>query len=403
MSDLTRPASSPILIADDDEMARILMREALEQQGFVVIEAVDGQDALLRFAETRPAMLIADVMMPKMDGFELCRALRRRPDGAYVPVLMATGLDDVSSIERAYEVGATDFIAKPIHWLILGHRVRYMLRAGQAFDALHQNEQRLVAAKNAAEAASRAKGEFLANMSHELRTPLNAIIGFSSLIRDQALGASSEKYGEYAELIATSGTHLLNIINSVLDLAKAESSQLTLDESNVDIRAAATFSGEIVAELARKAEIDFGIELDDDLPGLFADSVKLRQILINLLSNAVKFTPPGGRVRLRARLSAERGVIFEIEDSGIGISDEKLPIALAPFGQVDSGLNRKFDGAGLGLPLTKHLVELHHGVLRIASTPGRGTLVTVEFPAARLRPLPRQTRPGPDAAAERTG
>jgi signal transduction histidine kinase len=360
-----------------DPVVRALMRASLEGDGFGVIEATDGVDACRQCATSRPDLLVVDVVMPQMDGFELCRKIRRNPDWAFLPILMATGLDDVDSITQAFEAGATDFIAKPIQWVILNHRVRYMLRASQAFDEL--GEQR-----NAAEAASKAKTEFLANMSHELRTPLNAIIGFSQMMRDSAVGPLSEKYVEYAGIIADSGEHLLAIINDVLDLAKTESNRLVLVEQDVAIARVVELSRSIIGEMARKAGVGFAVELEDGLPTLCADPAKLRQILINLLSNAIKFTPAGGKVSLTVAREPAGGILFRIADTGIGISTEQMQLVFTPFGQVDSRLARKYGGIGLGLPLTKRLIELHDGTMEIASRPGEGTVVTARFPRERL-------------------
>jgi signal transduction histidine kinase len=373
-----------ILIVDDDPIVRSLMRAALEGDGHEVVEAADGEAAVGVYERQRPRLLIADVVMPSMDGFALCRELRRRPESAYLPILMATGLDDVPSITKAYEAGATDFIAKPLNWAILCHRVRYMLRASQAFDELRLNRDRLAVAKEEAEAANRAKTEFLANIGHELRTPLNAIIGFSTMMRDRTYGPLAARYVEYAAAIAESGAHLLAVINGILDMARAEANRLMLVEEEVEIARAVAFSLSTIEEMARRTEIDCRCEIPDDLPRFLGDAAKLRQILINLLSNAVKFTPAGGRVRLVVERTPEDGFAFRIEDNGIGIPPDKLPIALAPFGQVESGLDRQYNGVGLGLPLTKQLVELHGGTMAIASEPGKGTVVTAYFPKERV-------------------
>ncbi|MGA8400940.1 MAG: hybrid sensor histidine kinase/response regulator [Stellaceae bacterium] len=383
MSDVVASAS-PILIVDDDPIARALMRATLEVDGYEIIEAEDGEAACALYQGRRPELLIADVVMPRMDGFALCRELRSRPESAYVPILMATGLDDVPSITKAYEVGATDFIAKPINWVVLGHRVRYMLRASRAFDELRHNRDGLIAAKNEAEAASRAKTEFLANMGHELRTPLNAIIGFSTIMRDATYGPIAEKYVEYAGAIAESGQHLLAVINGILDMARAEANRLVLVEEEVEIARAVAFSLGTIEEMARRADIDCQAEIPDDLPRFLGDAAKLRQILINLLSNAVKFTPPGGSVRVSVETPADDGLVFRIADTGIGIAPEKLPVALAPFGQIESGLDRRYEGVGLGLPLAKKLVELHGGTMEIDSELDKGTSITARFPRERI-------------------
>jgi signal transduction histidine kinase len=310
-----------ILIVDDDPIVRSLMRDALEDEGFTVVEAEDGAEACRVCAERLPVLLVVDVIMPQMDGFELCRELRGRPETRDVPILIATGLDDLPSIAKAYDAGATDFISKPLNWLILNHRIRYMLRAARAFNELRQNQQRLLTAKEEAEAANRAKSEFLTNMNHELRTPLNAIIGFSSMMRDGMAGPLGGQYLEYTKIIADSGSHLLAIINDILDIARAEAGRLTLSEEEVDI--AVALSASMIHGLAEKAEVECSFDVADDLPLFWGDPTKLRQILINLLSNAIKFTPAGGKVRLTAKQEPEGGVSFCIEDTGIGIAADR--------------------------------------------------------------------------------
>src|SRR5256885_5774159 len=381
-TNLGRAAS--ILIVDDDPVVRSLMRATLENDNFEVIEAGDGVDGCRLYEERHPDLLLVDVIMPRMDGFELCRELRSRAASAYVPIVVATSLDDVPSIARAYDAGATDFIPKPVNWLVLTHRVRSILRASRAFEDLRRNQERLIAAKEAAEAANRAKSEFLANMSHELRTPLNAIIGFSGMMSDRMFGPLNERYLDYANIIGTSGRHLLAIITDILDLAKADADKLFLSEEQVDLDEVVELSSQIIHDMARRAEIDFGTEIAKPLPELIGDPAKLTQILVNLLSNAIKFTAPGGKVRLRVERCLHQGITFQVEDTGIGMSAEQIPIALEPFGQIDSSLTRKHDGVGLGLPLTKRLVELHGGVIDIASEPGKGTLASVHLPEERI-------------------
>jgi signal transduction histidine kinase len=392
-----------ILIVDDDPIVRSLMRDALEDEGFSVVEAEDGVEACRVCEERLPVLLVVDVVMPQMDGFELCRELRNRPATKDVPILIATGLDDLHSVAKAYDAGATDFIAKPLNWLILNHRIRYMLRAARAFNELRQNQERLRTAKEQAEAANRAKSEFLTNMSHELRTPLNAIIGFSSMMRDQLAGPLGTQYLEYTKIIVESGTHLLAIINDILDVARAETGRLKLSEEEVDIADIVSLSAGMIRTLAEKAEVECSFEVADDLPLFWGDPTKMRQILINLLTNAIKFTPAGGEVRLTAKQEQNGAINFLIKDTGIGIPADKMAIALAPFGQVDSSLARRYDGVGLGLPLTKRLLELHDGTLEIISEPGRGTEVTALLPPARSRQDQRRQRGETRLAASTAG
>jgi signal transduction histidine kinase len=379
------PAQGSILIVDDDPVARMLMRASLEDAGFAVVEAGDGDEACKLCEHNRADLVIVDAVMPQMDGFALCRELRRRPAWAYVPILMATGLEDASSITAAYEAGATDFITKPIQWIVLNQRVRYMLRASTAFQDLRLNQQRLLASMTAAEAANHAKTEFLANMSHELRTPLNAIIGYAEVMRDRMFGPLSDKYADYAGTIVQGGGHLLAIINDILDISRAETNRLELEEEEVDIQEIVGFTSGVVRDMAKAARVNFSVSTADDVPRVYADAAKLRQVLINLLSNAIKFTPAGGKVQLTVPHPEDGGLVLHVEDSGIGIGPDQLPLVLMPFGQVGSQFTRKHGGIGLGLPLTKRLVELHGGTLDITSGLGVGTIVTVCLPRHRVR------------------
>ena len=241
-------------------------------------------------------------------------------------------------------------------------------------------------AKEAADAANRSKSDFLTTMSHELRTPLNAIIGFSDILKSQIFGpGGSEKYCEYANDINNSGQHLLDLINDILDLSKVEAGQEELHEEDIVIPELIGSITSLVRQRASKKGVKLEMEVQKDLPSLHADKRKLKQIFINLLSNAIKFTEAGGRVTFSAWCDTENGYVFQIADTGIGIAPADIPKALSKFGQVDSDINRQNAGTGLGLPLTKELIELHGGSLDLQSVLGEGTTVTVRFPAARLR------------------
>jgi signal transduction histidine kinase len=241
----------------------------------------------------------------------------------------------------------------------------------------------LVAAKEAAQSANQAKSEFLANMSHELRTPLNAIIGFSEIIKSRKFGPGSERYPDYAGHIFDSGTHLLALINDILNLSKLEAGQFALQEDEVDLAATVQACMKLVEAQARQSKIRLCVSLDNEFAWIRADERRLRQILINLLSNAVKFTPEGGQIRVSSALE-NGGLAICVSDSGIGMAPEDIPKAMTPFGQVDSKVRRKQEGTGLGLPLAKHLVELHGGTFAIDSTINVGTAVTFVLPPERL-------------------
>ncbi len=239
-------------------------------------------------------------------------------------------------------------------------------------------------ARDEAELASRSKTEFLANMSHELRTPLNAVIGFSDILAGELFGQLGDhRYRDYARDIRESGLHLLKLINDVLDVAKIEHGHVEIEDEVVDVSAALESCARLVRERAAAASVSLTVKHHPALPLLRADSRRLKQILINLLSNAIKFTHQGGSVTLEA-VADERGHRISVSDTGIGIAPEDMATALRPFGQIDSSLARKYQGTGLGLPLSKAMAELHGGGLELLSTPGRGTTATVWLPPERI-------------------
>jgi signal transduction histidine kinase len=249
---------------------------------------------------------------------------------------------------------------------------------------LQATAENLTKALDAAAAASQAKSQFLATMSHELRTPLNAIIGFSELLKGELFGPIGDaRYKGYVNDVHRSGKHLLSLVNDVLDFSKIDAGHLTLQEDQIDIRETLSTSLRMIEGQAASNGVAIEQEIAHDLPILRADERRVRQILLNLLSNAVKFTPRGGRVRLIA-FTDEREFVVQVSDTGIGMAKEDIPRALERFGQLDGDLNRKYEGTGLGLPLTKKLAELHGGRLEIDSELCVGTKVTVAFPAERL-------------------
>lgn len=248
-----------------------------------------------------------------------------------------------------------------------------------------EREQALTRAKESAEFANRTKTDFLANISHELRTPLNAIIGFSEIMRDELLGPIGTKhYIGYLGNILESGRHVLSLINDILDISKAEAGKMTLNEDVFDLSATCTSCRSLVQERAWRGGLDLALSLPPEAVMLRGDERKIRQILLNLLSNAIKFTMPGGRVTLSLAINEAGGVDMVVSDTGIGIAEADQPTALAPFGQVDSRINRTCDGTGLGLPISVAMTELHQGTLSVRSTIEVGTTVTVSLPPARL-------------------
>jgi signal transduction histidine kinase len=324
---------------------------------------------------------------------------------------------DIPALERNDEIGA---MARTV----LVFRENAIAR-NLAEDALREREQRLKAhvtelraakhqyeaqgkqlaalvediaiARDDAEAANRAKSEFLTLMSHELRTPLNAIIGFSEIIKGEMFGpVGTPRYRDYAKDVHDSGQHLLGLINDILDLSKIEAGQLELDEEDVDVAEVIQSCLRLVRERARNGGVGLVTEIAEELPALRFDERKLKQILINLLSNAVKFTPDGGEVTIKAWFKADSGYVFQIIDTGIGIAIEDIPKALTSFGQIDSKLARKYEGTGLGLPLTKSLIEMSAGSMDLQSEAGEGTTVTVRFSPERAIASPADAPGAPE-------
>ena len=251
-----------------------------------------------------------------------------------------------------------------------------------------EQERALRAALHQAEIANKMKAAFLAAMSHELKTPLNAVLGFSEIIRDEVLGpVGHEGYRDYAGDIHKSGARLLSIINDVLDVSRLEGGLLTIDARAENFLDAAEQAIKLARGLThdqRRIEIDMPL----DMPSLTIDPRRVAQALGNLLANALKFTPTDGQVRLVAQPAPDGGMLMIVKDTGIGMAEETIAAALEPFRQVDGSLARRFEGAGLGLSISKALIELHGGTLSIESAVGEGTSVTLALPANRVAQRP---------------
>ena len=263
-------------------------------------------------------------------------------------------------------------------------------RLGEGFCAVvrditqwKKTEAELRQAKETAEKASLQKSEFLARISHELRTPLNAILGFSEVMRLGRFGEiGNDRYRGYVNDIHASGSHLLSLINDLLDLSKVEAGKLELSFTNVNVAAVAEHAMKLISEQAQAGRVILRSSIPDDLPQVVADQRSMQQIMLNLLSNAVKFTEAGGQVIISAKLSGSGELSIRVKDSGIGMSESELKQALEPFGRV--ARDRPGAGTGLGLPLTKALAEANRARFAISSEPSKGTLVEITFPTTRV-------------------
>ncbi len=332
-----------------------------------------------------------DLIAPGVSFREVLRAgIRRRlfpdivPDGA--------AGDDPTALEQMRraiwsEGGAVESRHRSGHWFrISKHRSQDGMTVGVYTDIteIKNREHQLLAAKEEAERANRAKTEFFAIMTHELRTPLNAVIGFSEMITGEMLGPlRHEKYMEYIDIIHESGIHLLSVINDILDISRIEARKFELHEEDVDFGAVIGACCRLLKPKAEAAKVRLNSDIPDDLPLLYADARSIKQIVINLLTNAVKFSPQGADAKIEVRYTAAQGFDLVVSDTGIGIAPEYLEKVLLPFSQAEDPMQRTHQGAGLGLPIVKSLVELHGGTLDLRSQVGSGTVVTCRFPAER--------------------
>jgi two-component system, cell cycle sensor histidine kinase PleC len=257
----------------------------------------------------------------------------------------------------------------------------YAEHFGQAVTR-QKNSIALSAAKVDAELASKAKSEFIANMSHELRTPLNAIIGFSDMMATKT-ATSPEKIEQYSAYIKQAAEHLLALINGILDVSKIQAGKLSVDLEAVSIMPILESCLLIVEAKAAEKDIDVESHIAPRLPDLWADPLRVKQIMINLLSNAVKFTPEKGRIQIDVNPGNENYATISVTDTGMGMSVSEIDTAMSPFGQVDAGFNKRHEGTGLGLPIAYALARLHGGDLKIESQKSVGTRVTVTLPTLK--------------------
>ncbi len=379
---MTETRRARILVGDDDVTATLLAQAALEQAGFEAICVSDGAQALGRFQQGGIDLVVLDVEMPVLDGFAACAAIRASAAGRHTPILMLTGRGDVESIEQAFEAGANDFVTKPVAWTIFCQRIRYMLRASDAF-------ARLRVSQKAAEAANDAKRQFVARASHELRTPLHAILGFVELLGSDAPGSAEDsaespvRPDEAAQTIRRSAEHLLRLVEDLLDLSQIEAGRLRVKVARLSIP-------ELLSDLAvtlRPSALERCTELvtgvGPDAASLASDATRVRQILTNLAVNAIQCTA-SGRVEILASSLERGGIQFQVRDTGLGMTAEQLQQAFEPFEQ---GANPAAQGrAGLGLTLVRDLTQALGGTLHASSTPGKGTEFSVRLPALEIEP-----------------
>ncbi|MBX7222085.1 MAG: response regulator [Blastocatellia bacterium] len=383
------PTSGSILIADDNLFNRVLLERFLKNQGHQVHTAETGRQALEILEQESADLLLLDINIPEMNGFEVLEFMRQHDVFQNVPVIVISALNDVELIARSIELGATDYLPLPLNRVLLQARINASMERKRLRDleASHMQElaetvaQLQVSQKQATE-ANRAKSAFLTNMSHELRTPLNAVIGFSQMMaRDFTL---PPQHRETANIITRSGEHLLGLINDVLSISKIEAGKLTLSEAPFDLAQLVNGIAEMFRFQAEAKTLELVVELDNRLPHyVTGDEGKLRQVLINLLGNAFKFTDTG-RITVRVKPLNNELCHFEIEDTGCGIPEEALEQLFEPFVQLSHRQRKPQEGTGLGLTISRSYARLMGGDITVRSRLNQGTSFSFWIPLPTL-------------------
>jgi signal transduction histidine kinase len=353
-----------VLLVEDNQDHALLLQEMMKAEGgdrydFSVEGTLRGAQERLH-KETFDLMLL-DLNLPDSRGLATMKSLQGSVSDLAIVVI--TGTDDEGVALTALEIGAEDYLVKSkFDGPLLVRSSKYAIERKHSEDL---------------QKAGKAKDEFLANMSHELRTPLNSIIGFSKVLSKETFGSLNERQKKYAQNILTSGQYLLSLISDVLDLARVESGKMLLEKSVFSIKSLLDEVPLLMGSLDLSENIQFVTEFSDDLGELRADRGKIKQVLYNLLSNAVKFTPNGGKIGIRVQ-RADDGVEVAVWDTGIGMAPENLGRVFEAFTRVENAYTKGTDGTGLGLTISKKIVELHGGKIWIESE-GIEKGITVKF------------------------
>jgi len=370
-----------VLVVDDDTedfytVERLLRRATYSNYELTHVDNFEDAIAAIRSARFDVALL--DYFIGERSASDIVTEVGH---DVPVPIIMLTGKDVMGPEREALLSGAFDFLDKnDLSPPSLTRSIDFALNRFRIEHRLRQSEERLRVAQEEADHANRTKSEFLAHMSHELRTPLNAILGYSEILKDDVFTHGlSDQYRDYAKAVHRSGHHLLNLINDLLDLSKIEAGGYTLDIRSNAVMPVIDEVLTLFVPIASERDVSITCDIPASLTRVRADERALKQVLVNLISNAVKFSHEGGEVTIMGRETAAATVI-SVVDRGIGILPEEMDAALKPFEQTSGASHANTNGTGLGLPITKLLIEQHGGTLTLNSAPGEGTRITLQFP-----------------------
>ena len=382
MSDMRDAAT--ILVVDDDQRNVRLVESILHGHGYTVLTAPDGEEALKVVESTRPDLLLLDVMMPKMSGFELCRLLRARPETQLLPIVMVTALNAIEDKVQGLELGADDFLTKPINRQELIAKVRSILRVRVLQEEVERQRTALEKANRELLTIQRFKESMSQMVVHDLKNPLAGIMGNIQLIQMQSTQLPPARLGELLQRSLDSARQMARMIQNILEVAKLEEQKMPLRREPLRIDALVREQTAELMSLSARDGVRLESRVEEGMPILEADRNLVGRILGNLLSNAFKHTPAGGRITVEAR--TEGGdIVFSVADTGEGIPEDLLPYIFDKFVAGDSdGHRRSTYDSGLGLTFCRLAVECHGGRIGVKSRPGEGTTVTVTLPQRHL-------------------